>query len=89
MKLLRAPYGAYSSPAAISVRLTVAGPWDRDVAESALLGHSCYPPVIPKILDCLRYSERYDCWMNKAVAREIINSGALRRAGIHFEVIPA
>lgn len=85
MKLLTAPYGAYNY-GAVSVRLTVDGAWSRDVVESVLLGHSCYPRAIPKILDCLHYSGRYDCWMTRSTAREVIERGALARAGIRFDV---
>lgn len=31
-----------------------------------LVSHSCYPPAIPKILDCLRHSGRYDCTLQAA-----------------------
>lgn len=67
VKLLTAPYG-YGQGEHISLR--TAGPVDEGLLEELLKGFSCYPPAIPKIKACLRYSNRYDCvvqaaWFNR------------------------
>ena len=59
MKLLPGPYGwnAYTAYH-ISLQGTCT---DEQALVNILQSYSCYSPAIPKILSCLRYSERYDC----------------------------
>lgn len=89
MLALPAPHG-WNSPGAVAwvrlERIGGPGPIDRAAVEAALIGHCCWPPAIPKILDCLEHSE-YQCLMRSAVAREVIESEALLDAGVRFVVM--
>lgn len=55
-----------------------------EAVRETLLAYSCYPPAIPKILECLERSGRYDCvlqsiWFRHQYSGLVAN---LRRHGI-------
>lgn len=69
MKLLPGPYG-WDSPDGAVISLRSTAPVDDAKLEATLLAYSCYPPAIPKIQSCLRYSGRYDCILQAGWYRE-------------------
>lgn len=62
MKLLPPPFG-WDNYSFASISLLADDAFDRCLCVDALEGYSCYPPAITKILNCLTYSGRYDCYV--------------------------
>lgn len=60
---LPAPYGVMDSYTYICIALDAKFPslLNRDAVTEELLGYSCYPPAIARILSCLSNSGRYEC----------------------------
>jgi hypothetical protein len=85
MKLLKEPYG-YGGHDVPLVRLEAPNGLVKDPTE-ALLGLSCYPPAISKIISCLEHGSVYECCMRKSVAQQCLESEALKNVGIQFTVI--
>jgi hypothetical protein len=67
VRLLTEPYGFGNGD---HIRLSSNDPVDDVSLEATLLGYSCYKPAIPKIKNCLRYSNLYEC---------VVQSGWFRR----------
>lgn len=66
MLSLPAPYGWNCAfRAHISIRRRCVG-FDPTPIENILRHYSCHPPAIPKILECLKHSGRYDCYLQRA-----------------------
>lgn len=88
MKLLTTTFG-YGSPGSVLVVLRWTGKTrlNKTQIKKALLQHSCYPPVIEKIITCMQCSGHYECCLRKAVFEEIINHGLLQAAGIQVDVL--
>lgn len=60
--LLAGPYG-WDSAYYASITLNSSEPIDEAAVTEVLVGYSCHAPAIPKILNCLRYSGHYDCYL--------------------------
>jgi hypothetical protein len=58
--LLPGPYG-YDAFSFASISLYARDDIDPEQVTGALKEFGCYPPAVPKILQCLKYSGRYDC----------------------------
>lgn len=67
MLLLTEPFGFDTGD---SVSFRSRGPVDAAALTEILLGYSCYPPAIPKIIACLDHSGRYDCTLQSAWFRQ-------------------
>ena len=52
-----------------------------------LLGFGCYKPAIPKIIDCLRASGRYDCTLQTAWFRKQHNALREQLAALGVELM--
>lgn len=86
MKLLNAPYGW---PSGRGFVLRATAPIDRNTVEVLLLQFGCHPPVVPKILDCLTCSGRYECRLNSIAADTIERSRRrFAEASLEFELEP-
>ncbi len=62
LPLLAGPYG-WASCRYASISLHADDDLDDDAVAAVLRKYSCHPPAIPRILNCLRYSNRYDCYL--------------------------
>lgn len=62
--LLPGPYG-YDSWSFASVSLYSRDDADPTQVSEKLAWFSCWPPAVPKILQCLKYSNRYDCYVQR------------------------
>lgn len=69
MLALVAPYG-WPRGRGLSLKRT-AETIDREAVTQVLLQFSCWPPVIPKILDCLEHSGVYETRLQSGAAEEI------------------
>jgi len=83
MKLLPAPYGW---PQGVNIQLHARGPVRVEPLLDALLEVSCYPPIIPKLVQCLRVSGRYDCRVQDCVVRNLDLPVILDEVGIDLVV---
>lgn len=85
MKLLGEPFG-HGTGDHVSFRHE--GPLVEGAIIEVLLGYSCYPPAIPKIIECLRHSGRYDCVLQSGWFRAQYTQlkRDLARVGITVEI---
>lgn len=65
LPLLAGPYG-WESYEYASISLHAEDNLDDELVAAVLRKYSCHPPAIPRILNCLRYSNRYDCYLQYA-----------------------
>lgn len=92
MKLLPAPFGWDSYGVVVRVQLSLIGgprllgPFHTAAIIDALANHSCYPGAWRKVIGCLEHSV-YQCLMREPITKEVLRSGALARALVHFEVL--
>src|SRR5579859_5283151 len=87
MKQLTEPFGFGNGD---TISLTSASRViDAERLTEVLLGYSCYPPAIPKIVECLRASGRYDCTLQSSWFRK--QHSEVRRdllaLGIEMEIV--
>jgi hypothetical protein len=89
MRALPAPYGWESAGTIVHVQLSREGgpgPIMRYRVWQALLDHSCWPPIIPRVLSCLEHGV-YQCTMREYVVREVVRHGHLASAGVRFTIL--
>lgn len=60
---------------------------DHERLADVLASYSCYPPAIPKIIDCLRASGRYDCTLQTAWFRKQHNALREQLAALGVELM--
>lgn len=82
--LLTAPYGHGNGD---HVSLRHEGILVPEAVRECLLAFSCYPPAIPKILDCLELSGRYDCVLQPGWFRHQYSHLRARLAELGVELI--
>lgn len=88
MKLLNAPYGWPKGRG--FVLFTTSGAFDHDAVATVLLEFGCHPPVVPKILDCLEHSGRYECRLQHQAAEAVDQAREpFAQAGLGFFLEPA